>query len=1101
MVKHLPKISIIIPSYKQGPFLQDTLDSILEQEYPNLEIIIMEGNSTDQSLSIAQAYDCQVKRWDDMSERGRVAAINQGIQYSTGELVAWLKPGDRYMDGALQTVSRACLKHSGYGLYMGNGFTNEYGKLKPFCPRHVALSLDMLREGFDHILQPSTFISREAWFKSGSLRTDLRFALDLDLFIRVLEYRPAVVINEFLTIGQADAEAETVPEKIKRIQEWIALGSHHTGKEMTLGAAFYFLDTLLELDDGDIAAWVSLLQSSVGQEYVHDTVSYIFQPLFRYSQDRSDVHLLAHQAMKHVRNEMNARWCTQDPFPVHQDLGNVVFAPIPDSTFRVEKRHLAGPLPKISIIIPSFNQADFLSRTLESILQQDYPALEIIVYDGGSTDGSIEVLKQYASYLAYWSSEPDHGPAHAINKGFARASGDIIGWLNSDDMLAEGALWRVAKEFIEHPSTNVVFGNALYVDENDRPFLVDHGYQKTALYYGRLEPLSKVPYYWTYVHSIPQPTVYFRRTLLQRVGDLNPSYQFIFDFEYFWRLRQISEFQKIEKTLAFYRIHTNSKTSHWYRFLVELYRFSRPLWPDVRTKEFKDILDQFVKYFFNSHVGGYKRRYYPLKLMLKSVVITNLINPVNIIVRNEKKHGEKTAQSLLPRTPVRGEIVDYQVDTRNRKYDIGYCGFFYPYHPGQSGGEIRDFHILRKLCSIAEVDFFALTDPVLNNRIDYLRKYIRTAFSPSFLKDCCPDLADETALTSEKRTGLRARFRTKKIPAIEPAYHADVSPFFRLNEAYIIRCLYEVFKTRKPDFLFIGPQLNPLVLQRPCIPVETRVILSSYDVEKVRLSRMAKSQADFAARKAMELEAGRAEAFERDTLKYYDGIIAVSQLDKHTYISEYGFEPERILALDNSVDTEYFSFKSRIHTGQVEIVFTASLGYWPNDEAAQRLVKRIMPLVRQEFPDARVWIVGQSPSPELLKLSDGRLNIVTGSVPDVRPYLDIATVTCIPLLTGSGTKYKVLEAASIGVPIVCTSLALEGLSLKSDVHVLVGESDEDLARAIVKIISDPQRYEHVARQAAAHVRKHYSWDVNLDTLDSWLDLIKKLPRRGFNEVS
>ena len=262
---------------------------------------------------------------------------------------------------------------------------------------------------------------------------------------------------------------------------------------------------------------------------------------------------------------------------------------------------------------------------------------------------------------------------------------------------------------------------------------------------------------------------------------------------------------------------------------------------------------------------------------------------------------------------------------------------------------------------------------------------------------------------------------------------------------------------------------------------------------------MAKSQTGFAARQAMELEARRAEAFERDTLKHYDGIIAVSELDKQTYIAEYGFEPERILALDNSVDIEYFSFRPRVRSSQPEIVFTASLGYWPNDEAAQRLVKRIMPLVRKDFPDARVWIVGQSPSPELLKLSDGKLNIVTGSVPDVRPYLDMATLTCIPLRTGSGTKYKVLEAASIGVPIVCTSLALEGISLKPDEHALVGESDDDLARAILKIIADPQSYAGVAIRTAAHIRRHYSWDANLDKLDSWLDFIKRLARRGFSE--
>jgi glycosyltransferase involved in cell wall biosynthesis len=160
-----------------------------------------------------------------------------------------------------------------------------------------------------------------------------------------------------------------------------------------------------------------------------------------------------------------------------------------------------------------------------------------------------------------------------------------------------------------------------------------------------------------------------------------------------------------------------------------------------------------------------------------------------------------------------------------------------------------------------------------------------------------------------------------------------------------------------------------------------------------------------------------------------------------------------------------------------------------------------MPWVRREHPDARVWIVGQSPSPELLSLADGRLNIVTGSVPDVRPYLDMATLTCIPLLTGSGTKYKVLEAASIGVPIVCSSLALEGLSLKAREHALVGESDDELAGAIVKMIASPQEARELALRAGGHVRKHYSWDANLDKLDSWLDAIIRLPKRKVRERS
>jgi glycosyltransferase involved in cell wall biosynthesis len=96
MAGHIPKISIVVPYYNQGSFLQETLESISKQEYPNLEIIMMEGGSTDQSLSIAQVYDCQKKCWEDVSEGGRAAATNKGVQYCTGELFAWLEAGDQY---------------------------------------------------------------------------------------------------------------------------------------------------------------------------------------------------------------------------------------------------------------------------------------------------------------------------------------------------------------------------------------------------------------------------------------------------------------------------------------------------------------------------------------------------------------------------------------------------------------------------------------------------------------------------------------------------------------------------------------------------------------------------------------------------------------------------------------------------------------------------------------------------------------------------------------------------------------------------------------------------------------------------------------------
>ena len=303
-----------------------------------------------------------------------------------------------------------------------------------------------------------------------------------------------------------------------------------------------------------------------------------------------------------------------------------------------------------------------------------------------------------------------------------------------------------------------------------------------------------------------------------------------------------------------------------------------------------------------------------------------------------------------------------------------------------------------------------------------------------------------------------------------------------------------MLRVYQPDFLIVGPQPNPLPLQLFYLPKKTRLILSSYDVEAIRVERIATSQKGLAGM-AMKKEANRARAFEYDTLQHYDGIIAVSETDKDAYIQRYNFEPDRILALDNSVDTDYFSFCPRIKTEQPNIVFIGSLGYWPNDEAAQRLIKNIMPLVRKGCPTARAWIVGQSPSEKVLALSDGDLNIVTGQVADVRPFLDMATVACIPLRTGSGTKYKVLEAASAGVPIVCTPLALEGLSIMPDDHVLVGQTDQDLANAIINIIQNPDGRKQAVRDASDHVESHYSWNSNLKKLSPWLDIIQKMPKR------
>lgn len=180
--------------------------------------------------------------------------------------------------------------------------------------------------------------------------------------------------------------------------------------------------------------------------------------------------------------------------------------------------------PRISIVTPNYNCARYLASTIESVLSQDYPNLQYIVVDGGSTDGSVDVIKRYAAQLDHWISEPDQGPADAIAKGFALADGEWLTWLNSDDVLLPRALFALANIIRLKPSAGWIVGNRL---ESDDEGLLRGGGQSCVgnsgfLFLGRLD--------------IPQDATFFRRQLFDNVGGINRDVRSIFDTDLFGRL-------------------------------------------------------------------------------------------------------------------------------------------------------------------------------------------------------------------------------------------------------------------------------------------------------------------------------------------------------------------------------------------------------------------------------------------------------------------------------------------------------------------------------------------------------------------------------------
>lgn len=220
--------------------------------------------------------------------------------------------------------------------------------------------------------------------------------------------------------------------------------------------------------------------------------------------------------------------------------------------------------PLVSIITPSYNQARYLEATLDSVLSQTYPNIEYIVVDGGSTDGSVEILQRYAAKLAHWVSEKDRGQTDAINKGFARASGEFLAWLNSDDTYEPHAVAEAVAFLQAHPEVGLVYGDADFMDEHGRRL---GRFPAAQTDYARLRR--------GYVH-IPQQAAFWRASLWREVGPLDPSFYFAMDYDLWVRLARISTLHYHPRHWANFRLHGSSKTmlddSAWPEMLKVHYR-------------------------------------------------------------------------------------------------------------------------------------------------------------------------------------------------------------------------------------------------------------------------------------------------------------------------------------------------------------------------------------------------------------------------------------------------------------------------------------------------------------------------------------------------
>lgn len=242
-------------------------------------------------------------------------------------------------------------------------------------------------------------------------------------------------------------------------------------------------------------------------------------------------------------------------------------------------------LAEVSIITPSYNQGEFIKRTILSVRKQGYPNIEHIVIDGGSTDDTLEILKKYDNWLV-WKSEPDRGQSDAINKGFRMSTGKIIGWLNSDDTYKPGAVIAAVTYLSRHPEVDMVYGDINIIDENDNVIGIFEGI-----------PVTFWKMLFTRRACIPQMSAFFRKEILSEVGLLDVNIQYAMDTDFFVRILRKKKVAYIPKLLANHRWHKKCKS------MIEKSKGGETNFTQDRLKIVRKYgIFPFVLYYFRYHV-------------------------------------------------------------------------------------------------------------------------------------------------------------------------------------------------------------------------------------------------------------------------------------------------------------------------------------------------------------------------------------------------------------------------------------------------------------------------------------------------------------------
>lgn len=610
-----PKVSIITPSYNQGPFIRDTIESVLNQTYDNIEYIVMDGGSTDETVSILKEYGDRII-WISEKDKGQADAVNKGIAVATGEIIGWLNSDDTYYPDAVEKAVEALLSHPEYDMIYGEGdYINREGLVIENYNTKMFDYEELANECF--ICQPTAFFTKEIVDKVGGLRAELQLCMDYELWMRIGKAGKILYIPERMATSRMYEENKTLSRRgevyveccreIKRYygyvpHSWlVGYATYISDSHPQLKRRYYYLFLFLRYNYLHpkyffklLKHYVRLRKQAKKPPAISDTpplegkfadgwVSKQYTIAIMCCGDENELeikgrHLLPfpeplvitvealgkrhHFCIKeHGEFQLKMRFeaSRHGVCPVTISANQVLIpsehgqnsdtrqlSVIIDSVFF---RKAKPERPLVSIITPSYNQAEFIRDTIESVLNQGYENLEYIVIDGGSTDGTLDILKEYEGRLKY-ISEPDNGQSDAINKGFHMASGKIVAWLNSDDVYEPGCIEKAVSAFNDNPNAALVYGNGYIIDRA--------GTKLESFRYCRDFSLWALIHIWDY---IMQPATFFRMEDLKAVGYLDESLNWTMDWDLWIKLALIKDVVYLPDHLACSREYGETKTS------------------------------------------------------------------------------------------------------------------------------------------------------------------------------------------------------------------------------------------------------------------------------------------------------------------------------------------------------------------------------------------------------------------------------------------------------------------------------------------------------------------------------------------------------------